>query len=101
MRASHLPQHARVASLRLPRQYTYPFLLLQVFRLESRGHHDNLGSQVNRSNNLNSLSIKGSAQMRVVREHLPNIILTLTRESQHRRSCSLTRVWMFFHFFDD
>ena len=55
-----------------------------------------LCSKVNRSGNLKSLSIKDSAQIRVVREHLPNINLTYTREPQHWRFCSLTRVRKFF-----
>ena len=34
--------------------------------------------------------------MRVVREHFPDIYLTFTREPQHRRSFSLTRIRKFF-----
>ena len=55
-----------------------------------------LWSEVNWSCNLKSLPIKDSAQMRVVREHLPNINLTFTREPQHRCSCLLTRIRKFF-----
>ena len=68
---------------------------LEVFRLESRGRHNNLGvlflellpealyqlwreafsflcSHVNWSSNLKSVSMKDTAQTRVVREHLPS-----------------------------
>ena len=78
------------------------FFLLEVFRLESQGHHNNLGilfleflpealyqlwretfsflcSRVNWSGNLKSLPVKDSAQIRVVEEHLQNINLTFTR----------------------
>ena len=55
-----------------------------------------LCSQVNWSGKLKSWPIKDTAQIRVVREHLPNINLTSTRKPRHMRSCSLTRVQNFF-----
>ena len=38
-----------------------------------------------------SLSIKNSTLIRIVREQLPNICSTFTRKPQHRCSCTLTR----------
>ena len=93
----------------------YHFFFFEVFRSNSRGHHSDLWIlflellpealyqlwresfnllcfQVNWSGNLKSLSTKDSAQIRVVRDHLPNIHLTFNREPQHRCSSSLTRV---------
>ena len=77
--------HANTQVVLLP----YHFFLFEVFRLESRGHHNNLGiiflellpealyqlwretfsllcSQVNRSGSLKSLSIKNGAQIGIV-----------------------------------
>ena len=97
----------------------YHFFLFEIFRLESRGHHNDLGilflelvpealyqlwretfsllcSKVYWSCHLKSLPIKDGAQIRVVREHLPNIYSTFTRKPQHMCSCLLTRIWRFF-----
>ena len=51
-----------------------------------------LRSQVNWSCNLKSLPVKDSAQIRVVREHFPDINLTFTRATAQ----ALTRVRKFF-----
>ena len=45
---------------------------------------------------MKSLSIKGSAQIRIARKQLPNIYLTFSRRPQHRGSCPPTRIRKFF-----
>ena len=55
-----------------------------------------LGSKVYSCCNLKSLSIKDSAQMRMLREQLPNIFLTFAKKPWHKCSSPLTRIWRFF-----
>ena len=93
----------------------YHFFLFEAFRSNCRGHHNNLGipflelvQQLWRETL--SFLFQGLLELQpevladqgwrsnksCQRTALPDMKLTITREPQHRCSCSLTRVWMFF-----